>query len=382
MTELQARKLKALDATTNGIIITDTAANIVWANAATAEMTGWELDELVGQNVRVLRSGMHAPEVYKDLWETISAGGVWTGRIINKRRDGSLRWEEMKVSPIAESGETTHFVAIKRDISALVHAEAERDRLLTRWNANQESLEDGYSISIGVLADIADLSSPLVGRHGRRVAELACRMAVYLELKVDQIKAIRLTGLAHDLGKLTTSEQDRGRSRHAHVAHAIRAAALLESIPGTESIQTGVKHHHESFDGSGFPSELKGLAIPLASRVVAVASAYDNMRNKERYDAPGAVDRIRKQAGTLFDPRMVDLLEQVVQDDDGQDSHDGWLLATHDLRAGMTLVSDLVTLEGALLYPAGTTLDDAMAGRLKGFSDVSRVPPLTRVTQK
>ena len=121
----------ALQAAANSIVITDFTGNILWVNSAFTRLTGYSADEARGQNPRFLRSGKHDSSFYARLWGTISSGAPWHGEITNRRKDGSLYIEEMTITPVrAASGEITHFVAIKQDITtrkgieeALLHAQ-------------------------------------------------------------------------------------------------------------------------------------------------------------------------------------------------------------------------------------------------------------------
>ena len=121
----------ALQAAANSIVITDVTGKILWVNSAFTRLTGYSAEEARGQNPRLLRSGRHDSSFYARLWETITSGEAWHGEITNRRKDGSVYEEEMTITPVrAESGEITHFVAIKQDITtrkaiaeALLHAQ-------------------------------------------------------------------------------------------------------------------------------------------------------------------------------------------------------------------------------------------------------------------
>jgi len=108
----------ALETTADSVVITDVKGNIIWVNLAYEKLTGYTLQEVKGDNPRILKSGKQDISFYNDLWETISSGKVWQGELWNKRKDGSLYLEEQSITPsINESDNITHFIAIKRDIT-------------------------------------------------------------------------------------------------------------------------------------------------------------------------------------------------------------------------------------------------------------------------
>ncbi len=114
----------AMNAAANGIVITDTRGVIEWVNPAVTRMTGYLAEELVGQHTRILKSEVHQPAFYQDLWQTITAGETWYGEISNCRKDGTLYREEQHISPVrGEDGVITHFIAIKQDVTARKEAE-------------------------------------------------------------------------------------------------------------------------------------------------------------------------------------------------------------------------------------------------------------------
>lgn len=117
----------AFEASANAMVITNRAGTIEWANTAFLLISGYTLKEVIGGSPgRLLKSGKHDAAFYRAMWDTISAGNVWQGEVINRRRDGALFTEEMTVTPIRqENGEITHFIAVKQDITQRKSLEAQ-----------------------------------------------------------------------------------------------------------------------------------------------------------------------------------------------------------------------------------------------------------------
>lgn len=111
-------QIAALEAAANSIVITDIDGIIVWANTAFTKITGYSLLEALGQNPRFLKSNVHPPELYKDLWDTILAKKVWHGDMVNRKKDGTLYNEEMTITPVYfEPEQTLYFIAVKQDVT-------------------------------------------------------------------------------------------------------------------------------------------------------------------------------------------------------------------------------------------------------------------------
>jgi PAS domain S-box-containing protein len=125
----------ALEAAANAIVITDQSGNILRVNPAFTALTGYTAQEVVGHNPRLLKSGRHAEAFYRNLWQTISSGQVWSGELINRRKDGSLYDEEMTITPLRNAdGAIARFIAIKQDIT-------KRKRVEEALRASQQILE-------------------------------------------------------------------------------------------------------------------------------------------------------------------------------------------------------------------------------------------------
>jgi PAS domain S-box-containing protein len=146
----------ALKAAANGIVITDNEGTILWANLAFTQLTGYTVEEVIGQNTRLLKSGQHGGEFYRDMWRTICAGQVWYGELINRRKDGSLYTEEMTITPVrGEDREISHFIAIKQDITGRKRAEEALQQHTAKLEARNEEL-DAFAHTVA-----HDLKNPL-----------------------------------------------------------------------------------------------------------------------------------------------------------------------------------------------------------------------------
>ena len=123
--EAENKKLSiAIEQSANTVVITDIYGNIQYTNPKFTEVTGYTATEVLGKNPRILSSGMQTKEFYSLLWQTISAGNIWSGEFQNKAKNGNLYWELTTITPIKnEAGEICSYLAIKEDISKNKEAE-------------------------------------------------------------------------------------------------------------------------------------------------------------------------------------------------------------------------------------------------------------------
>jgi PAS domain S-box-containing protein len=125
--EREIVKLKlAIEQSPVAIVITDLDANIEYTSPAFTEITGFSVDDVIGENCRMLRSGETEVDVYKEMWDTIQAGDVWQGEWKNRKKNGELYWESISITPVLnDDGEISNYLAIKQDISERKRAELE-----------------------------------------------------------------------------------------------------------------------------------------------------------------------------------------------------------------------------------------------------------------
>jgi diguanylate cyclase (GGDEF)-like protein/putative nucleotidyltransferase with HDIG domain len=177
-------------------------------------------------------------------------------------------------------------------------------------------------LQTGMQSSVAAARNAYMGEHSDNVGDLAARLALQLDLDGDTVELIRLAGTLHDIGKLLvpqetldkpgplTPAERRVVERHSELGHR-----MLESL-ALEPIASWVLHHHERWDGAGYPHGLAGQDIPLPARILFVADAYDTMTSDRVYRSKmtraEALAEMERCAGTQFDPRVVGALKDVV----------------------------------------------------------------------
>ncbi|MEW5729903.1 MAG: nitrate- and nitrite sensing domain-containing protein [Pseudomonadota bacterium] len=146
--EEEARKLfRAVEQSPVSVMITDPRGDIEYVNPAFARMTGYDRDEAVGRNPRILRSDQTPKEVYADLWHAISSGHDWRGELVNKRKDGSVYWERITIAPVKnQAGEAVNYIALKEDVTEIRTLRQALEREHDNLRRILDSTHDGIAL--------------------------------------------------------------------------------------------------------------------------------------------------------------------------------------------------------------------------------------------
>jgi putative nucleotidyltransferase with HDIG domain len=187
-----------------------------------------------------------------------------------------------------------------------------------------ESLSQNLFSTLYTLVETIEARDPYTREHSRRVTDLSVKIAKVLGCSNRDLELLTFAGYLHDIGKigirdnillkqsyLTDEENDIIK------LHPVIGANIIKHLGFLHAEQAIIRHHHEHWDGRGYPDGLKGRAIPLLSRIIAVADAFDAMTSDRPYrkakTRAEAFYRLKKDAGTQFDKRVVDAVEEVLR---------------------------------------------------------------------
>ena len=236
--------------------------------------------------------------------------------------------------PIAQLAESTRAVSEGQyGTSVEVTGTAEIADLSENFNRMSESIKDAFErvqraarenqelflSSIRALAAAIDAKDPYTRGHSERVARYASAIAKEMGLSAEEVRKTRLSALLHDVGKIGVDDRIIRKPTaltdeefELMKAHPVKGAAIMEAIPQLADIIPGMKYHHEKWEGGGYPEGLKGEAIPMQARIVAVADAFDAMTTTRPYQKAMEVryvlERLREMAQKRFDSAVIEAL--------------------------------------------------------------------------
>ena len=340
------------------------------------------------ETMRILLTG------YADVTSTVAA--INEGEIY---RYIAKPWDDKEiVNTIREALERQRLEAENRRLTALTQAQndelkslnaslehkvAERTAELQQALAFVEQahgeLKKSFLTSVQVFAGLVELRSGQDGSrlagHGRRVADFARNLAQRLGLGDNEVQNVMLAGLLHDIGKLGLPDALLAKpfnvltpdQRAQVMKHPQLGQNLLMAIDRFKEAAVLVRHHHECFDGSGYPDRLAGIAIPFGARVLAVANDYDALQIGTLVQRPLRADEaltyLADNRGKRYDPSVVDAAIQWISENQKLGPTEASLRTMH-LKPGMVLARDLTHRDGYLLLAKGSILTADIIGQL------------------
>ncbi|ADH84997.1 HD domain-containing phosphohydrolase [Desulfurivibrio alkaliphilus] len=343
--------------------------------------------------LRLLLTGYADIEAAMD---SINRGGVF--RYITKP------WQDEELlQTVRHAHQHHHLVKENLRLSELVKKQNEE---LKRWNSELENmvqeqteelqrsydelkafnsrLRANFKSVITALAGLMELRNKRMRSHSQNVAEIAARVGSELKLAVAERENLVVAALLHDIGKLGMPDvmllvdpfQMDEAEMEEYQKHPVRGQVALDRIEDLREAARIIRHHHEHYDGGGFPDGLKQREIPQAARIIALIDFID--QETRRYQGSSglsiAFKKAREGAGSRFDPRLIAPVEKVARRFYRRRlpkvEFVEMELQPKDLAAGMTLSRDFFSGTGILLLSKGTVLTEANLSILRRYAQL------------
>lgn len=226
---------------------------------------------------------------------------------------GTVRLDYATAGDLPDDSGRTLAIALTRQFGIALNTL----RLRERWRTL-------YRSSVEALAAMVDARDPYTHTHSRNVAHYSRLIAEQLGLPQERVEQLELAGLLHDIGKIGIADRILTKTgpldpseRMVMMTHPTRAAEILASHEDLAALVPIVRHHHERYDGHGYPDGLSGDEIPLGAAIVAVADAFDTMVSDRSYarrrPVETALQTLEQEAGKQFHPAVVPALASVIR---------------------------------------------------------------------
>jgi len=249
-----------------------------------------------------------------------------------------------------------------------------------------EILNKNYESSIFVLTEVIELRNTSLKRHCNSVTEIAVNIAKKLNLKPEEIENIRVASLLHDIGKIGFSDslihKDPADMSPEEILeyrkHPLRGQITVDPVENLREAGILIRHHHERYDGTGFPDGLTGQEIPLGSRIISVADFVDKMTTRilEESAVKITLNYVLERVNKQFDPKLYEFLENPLKE-----LHRKKLnirtekkICIEELNPGMIIAKDIVTGSGITFLPKGTKLNEKHIESINRYEKIDPSP--------
>lgn len=241
-----------------------------------------------------------------------------------------------------------------------------------------ERLKNSFLNSIKIFSSLIELRHPALAGHSRRVAAMGRSLALKVGMDAKAAQEVFLAGLLHDIGKIgfpdkllakpvRTMAFDELQVYNKHPLAGVHALMAFDEL-GTAARM--IRHHHERYDGQGFPDGARGNDIPLGARVLAVANDFDSLQigtfSAQQFTPKEAKQIMEKDRGKRYDPLVLDALFELTGAPPAPPLREVRLRLS-ELKPGMVLTRDFVSREGALLLGADHKLDAKLIEKMQAY---------------
>ncbi len=235
-----------------------------------------------------------------------------------------------------------------------------------------------FLTSIKVFSNLIESRGGQMAGHGRRVADLARKLAREINLDASQTRDVFVAGLLHDIGSIGLPDavlampvaRLRPEELAAYCEHPVLGEQALMPLVDLQPVAAIIRSHHERYDGRGYPDRLGGTEIPIGARILAVVDAYDDLQSGHVTAAMATIEEartlLRKGRSSQFDPEVLDVFLQMTEPERRQQRPE-LRIGSDALEPDMILARDLVSREGVMLLAAGQGMTPAVIQRIRAF---------------
>jgi len=287
---------------------TDTKGRITYVNDNFCKASQYSREELIGKNHNIIKSNNVEKDVFTNMWKTIKNKSIWKSTLENRAKDGSSYFVDAIIMPILNlNGEIVEYISLRNDMTQEVKF--------------KEEILSTQSEILFTLGELGEYRSKETGEHVTRVARFSELLAKLYGCTKEDIFLIKMASPMHDIGKIIipdsillkegrlTVEEFEFMKSHTKYGWEIFNKSKYNLLKTAALI---AYEHHEKWDGTGYPRNLKGEEIHIFGRITSIVDVFDALIHKRSYKEAWDLDRVlnylQAERGKSFEPKLVDLL--------------------------------------------------------------------------
>lgn len=305
----------------DGIILTDPTGNVIFVNSAAESIRNIHKNDIMGNNVLDCHMPTSKGKVQRSMDFLRANPDKTYHRMVNDERNHKV-YENTYTAIYDEANEIRGLAVITKDMTKARQEEEQNAAALRTQNIFMSQLQNQYQDlimhSMEMLTNLLDARDKYTNGHSKRVAALSSKLYEYRyginETYLDVLWAAKL----HDIGKICIPDhiiqKDGSLTLEEYSIiknHSSIASDIVKSLDPDNRITPAIRHHHERYDGRGYPDGLARDEIPLGARIITIADSFDAMSSNRPYRQAlpyeQCLDEIIKNSGTQFDPEWVEI---------------------------------------------------------------------------